>query len=120
MKLECENCGTRGKYIPGSQFSEIHKHHVLFGRDKRFPAFCNRDFNIADVCVTCHGLGGNVNHPSYASAKSLVFKRRHMHRLVAQHGYQVIRDWLDSAPAGKRKGDEWKQANRMLMQLEPA
>ncbi len=91
----CESCGKYGK---------LEGHHVLVGRDKRYKTWCNSPLNISWVCKECHD----------GVALSESYRETHMRRLVLQQGYAVVRDWLDSAPEGKKRGSQWARASFLL------
>lgn len=77
---------------------------MFVGRDKRCAAFCDNPLNISWVCKECHE----------GVALSESWRETHMRRLISDHGYALVREWLDSAPEGKKRGSQWARASFLL------
>lgn len=93
----------------GEPAASVDLHHGIFGKDKRFRKHINVEQNYQPACPHCNG-------GKFADTYS---NRKHwIEHQVELRGIDYMLEWLASFPEGKKRGQHWKEAYQILMELD--
>jgi len=79
--------------------------HGAFGRNAKFKKFVD---DILNLCPSCEDCNRWIKNADRWETRFEFFKYQY-----SKHPKEVT-EWMSTAPAGIRRGDEWKRYNRYI------
>ena|SRR3990167_651054 len=98
--MECESCRQNAVW---------HAAHVFINTSKRYRKYTDQKYNIALVCLICHGFD-KPNDVMYKYVDTSLFRVHFMKAQINRYGADAMRGWLETFPQKAKLSDEWREA----------